>query len=544
MPTRLLNVLDLDSPSQLRVILGSTIPRGTPYITLSYCWGGGAPFVLTMENLEMTMRGIEIEMLSKTIADAVMITRRLGYRYLWVDSLCIIQNSTEDWKAEAARMGEVYSNSTVTISATSASDSTQGCLFERAPLSYLPLKVRGSWSNGIYVARDRNSRQTRTIFKDYISKAPLNTRGWVVQERMLSQRILHFTSQGIFWECNKCRKSESAPEGTPKLTDGTENISWLLRPRQRSRRYRNETILERMYNDMANRWALSDRTNHMSEGRYTRGFTETWCRIVLEYTKCNLTKNSDRESAIMGIASEISRATGLKYRLGLWHHGKSHVCPTHQLMWVVKQPCARPTRARAPSWTWLAVDGPIGHLASGRAFFHDAAINGEGPRGWRATSYITNDALGELESDESASARSESIQLRAKAIRVPYAQLGALQFRADVLEDTPLPAEVLVVRVLERRQPGTSFALDRYRDFDEGYDIAGLVLREADSSDGAPLWTRMGAFELWPRYDERSLLSNDLGWHPVRNPETLKAFYSLQLSESFNAVEEQTIIVK
>lgn len=366
-------------------------------------------------------------------------------------------------------------------------------------------------------------------------------RGWVVQERMLSQRILHFTSQGIFWECNKCRRSESAPEGTPKLTDGTENISWLLRPKQRSRRYRKETTLERMFNDMANRWALSDRTNHMSEGRYTRGFTETWCRIVLEYTRCDLTKKSDRESAIMGIASEISRATGLGYRLGMW---KNHVCPTHQLMWVVKKPSTRPTPARAPSWTWLAVDGPIGHFASGRAFFHDAAINGEGPQGWRVVSYIASSAPDESESDKLGLIRSECIPLRAKAIRIPYAQLIALQFRPDTIDDTPLPVEVLVVRILERRQPGTSFTFDKYREFDEGYDIAGLVLREVGLSDGVPLWTRMGAFELWPRYDERSLLNNDLGWYRVRNPETLRAFYDLQLSQSFEAIEEQTIMIK
>lgn len=96
MPTRLLDVLATGTPSDLRVIPGDRVARSTPYITLSHCWGGGALFALTIETLSSALSAIDMGVLPKTIADAIEITRRLGFRYLWMDSLCIVQDSMED----------------------------------------------------------------------------------------------------------------------------------------------------------------------------------------------------------------------------------------------------------------------------------------------------------------------------------------------------------------------------------------------------------------------------------------------------------------
>lgn len=184
-------------------------------------------------------------------------------------------------------------------------------------------------------------------------------------------------------------KSQVSPTVTRKLTDGAQNMGWLLRPGQRGRRYRTGTKLERVYHGLIDRLALWDPTRSMSEGRPTVDFTETWCRLVSEYIACNFTQKADRAPAMIGMVSQISWVTGLTFSLGLWHSGKfSDKCSMHQLMGIVTQPRERPNSCRALSWSWLAVDGPVWHLATGNSSLLEAK-NGLGPSHWKIVSRIT-----------------------------------------------------------------------------------------------------------------------------------------------------------
>ncbi len=111
------------------------------YLTLSHCWGSFMPKRLLKSTLEPMKRSIRFDELSKTFQDALAVTRQLGMRYIWIDSLCIIQDSDEDWRRESAQMGHIYASSHCNLAATSAADGSEGLFFDRDTLPLQPLRV-------------------------------------------------------------------------------------------------------------------------------------------------------------------------------------------------------------------------------------------------------------------------------------------------------------------------------------------------------------------------------------------------------------------
>ena len=178
--------------------LQETSPKSVilPYTTLSHCWGQLAIKKLEKDTLKDMVKKIAISELPKTFQDAVVVTRELGIRYLWVDSLCIIQDSAEDWATESSNMRLIYKNCILNIAATAAQDSSIGCFFDRNTNIVRPCRIEIT-ETGIYDFLSSNA-----WFDDVIS-APLNQRAWVVQEQLLAPRVLHFGKTQLFWECNE-----------------------------------------------------------------------------------------------------------------------------------------------------------------------------------------------------------------------------------------------------------------------------------------------------------------------------------------------------
>lgn len=139
------------------------------YTALSYCWGKSQNFVTTIDNLEGMREKIPWEKLPLTIQDAILITRGLGIRYIWVDALCIIQDSPQDWRAESTKMAEIYGGSFLTISAA-LGDSVHHGLMQSS--DYCNPRLGPKWS---------------------LQKDPLYSRAWALQERVSS-----FTSKLSF----------------------------------------------------------------------------------------------------------------------------------------------------------------------------------------------------------------------------------------------------------------------------------------------------------------------------------------------------------
>ena len=259
--------------------------------------------------------------LPKTFRDAVSVAKWLHIRYLWIDSLCIIQDSIEDWTIEAASMRDVYKYSYGTIAATGASDSSIGLFFEHLPHSVPPLKVNIAWTGwpaGEYYGFAFD------LWDENITEAPLNRRAWVVKERLLSPPVLHFARHQMFWECQELAACETFPWGLPKAI-------------------RDEKTSAKRY-----------------LGAGSQEFKRRhWQDIVHTYTRGLLTRDTDKCIAFHGLVEQAQVVANDTYIAGFWRH-----YIVQQLPWQIltHRPSARSSAYRAPSWSWLSVNDEVSML--------------------------------------------------------------------------------------------------------------------------------------------------------------------------------------
>ncbi len=338
-PTRLLDIGPKSAPFQdPRLIFTTQNKMEGAYATLSHCWGKNPLVTLKTERLkEFVTNGIPHEELPKTFREALVVTRNLGVRYLWIDSLCILQSgagSVEDWQKESAMMHRVYENSYCNIAATAAEDSRGGLFHDRDPRDLLISTMEVDWENEIDPLKPYKGGFTINdleFWSENVEQTPLLKRAWVYQERLLTGRILHFGSQQLLWECRTSSMSESYPNPSRAMLTGYN----LLTPKR-------EFVEEK--------WSKA----------------QSWARIIDTYTRCLLTKEEDKLIALSGIAQQHQsvRDADDKYLAGIWLKD----FPT-TLCWSADRQLLnspfnhvytwRPTTYRAPSWSWASVEGHI-----------------------------------------------------------------------------------------------------------------------------------------------------------------------------------------
>lgn len=196
LPTRVIDV-GRDGVGPIRLVETTQEPAATGrYIALSHRWGDLSHeqrFCTYADNISQRKERIGYEDLPASFQDAVRVTRALGVRYLWIDSLCIIQEDREDWAAEAGRMEDVFSHAYCTIAASSASSSLAGFLGSRRPRDAIMLSTPAG--PPLYLAEHIDD------FRTDVENSVLSSRGWVLQERALSRRTIYFTSTQVYWEC-------------------------------------------------------------------------------------------------------------------------------------------------------------------------------------------------------------------------------------------------------------------------------------------------------------------------------------------------------
>jgi hypothetical protein len=190
MPTRLIEV------GETVRLIDSTSIEPSRYVALSHCWGplkDGEKFCTSKRNVDQLKRRINVEKLPRTFRDTVTIARGLGISYIWIDSLCIIQDDKNDWERESGRMERVFSDAYCTIGASSASSSLDGLITTRDRRECLKLPTRSLGT--LYVCPSIDD------FREHVELGELNRRGWVLQERALSRRSIYFTTTQVYWEC-------------------------------------------------------------------------------------------------------------------------------------------------------------------------------------------------------------------------------------------------------------------------------------------------------------------------------------------------------
>ncbi|KAI8966188.1 heterokaryon incompatibility protein-domain-containing protein [Daldinia sp. FL1419] len=346
-PKRLLDVSVPSTFEAVRLCSTSNLhDKNLAYIALSHCWGQQQPLKTTLESLQENMNGIREDRLPPTFYDAVRTCRQLGIRYLWIDSLCIVQDDETDFEVECARMNSIYANAVLTIAASDAKDSSEG-LFKSRKLK--PVRL---------VYKDKSSTPELTVTMQPVVatmmqelRGPLQTRAWVLQERHMSPRIVHYTKKGLMWECREAVASEyqRAMSFKDKVDESdSQELSCI------------------QFSGILGKKDLTPPLSHVSV------FYNSWYICVEQYSCRLLSRPEDRLPALAGFAAEWERINpGDQYLAGLWksdllvgltwfpsfeeHHIKFPLPKVYEI-WPPETPFKG-----IPSWSWAAFDGPVAH---------------------------------------------------------------------------------------------------------------------------------------------------------------------------------------
>jgi hypothetical protein len=300
-----------------------------PYAILSHCWGNASHFTTTTDNVEAHERSIDFAVLPKTFQDAIKLTRMFGVRYLWIDFLCIIQDSDLDKEHQCAMMGDYYRNALITFSALSSRDSTEGFLNARPPVT-IPVTLFETLGQATCQIRPE-IRSRAEIFKE----AVLSGRGWALQERLLSTRVLHYSNTEMFWECLTCTTREGSTiehrdqQGIRDLFFAAEGEDF--------KRISFSTDVDFFDADF--------------------GAFAVWYRLIRQFSLRTLTFAEDRLPAIAGLATAMADKTGCHYIAGAWTED------LEGLLWHVEYPTVDhgPRLALVPTWSWASVTCSIAY---------------------------------------------------------------------------------------------------------------------------------------------------------------------------------------
>jgi hypothetical protein len=306
-PTRLIDTMPENAAEDaIRLVLtAASWGDSSSYTALSHCWGqtGFLPSRTTRQNLNDHLVIVPHLTLTKNISDAIRVTRALGIRYIWIDSLCIIQDDPFDWEQEAAKMADIYQGSEVTIVANDSPDAHIGLFLDCE--SSTVIAKRCDAAN--YVGFRPTSNYARA---DALNKAPIQARAWVLQEVYLSHRLLQFTEHEVFWTCKCSMISEDGYYGSIADSPGYAAIKGRTAP--------------------------------------------TWTDIVQDYSTRQLTDWSDKLAAFAGITTFWASTYELTPILGMW----METLPS-ALRWTFSwngdsDELASDLNENIPSWTWLS----------------------------------------------------------------------------------------------------------------------------------------------------------------------------------------------
>lgn len=462
------------------------------YAALSHCWGGVITPVLCEGAIRDFLEDLPVSQLAANFQDTVKLVRELGVRYLWIDSLCILQDSALDWQVESANMAAVYQNAAVTIYASTSPGSKHGIFprKESAASSQKPNKVRvpvfphGDDKYFVEVQILEEVEDEDLWKLDVMS--PLAIRGWCLQELILSPRRLFCGKKQLYWQCLHDYQAADGLPRSPGVRTTTSEYRETMRQIHSTRKPSREEVLSEYYT------------------------------LVSKYSYRKLSYGSDKLLALTGLTSQLHAAVGGEYIAGLW------TCDiTSGLIWRSVGPCATHSEEyRAPSWSWAVTDEkiifgfagfrPPGKWAAELVNHRVELVDPSNPYGQVTSAQLTIRAL--------TKRFVRSAQRVAPTHNIPYHEVGTVRFDDNVREDQrqtgTCPVVIVtsanddfLVSTLKSSEPANGLVTD----LDESQFIAKehlavvidstqsifscLVLRRAGESS-ASLWERVGYLEL------------------------------------------------
>ncbi|KAI0908761.1 hypothetical protein F4823DRAFT_639853 [Ustulina deusta] len=321
-PTRLLDIRNKGSGTIQLLVNNQAHSRFGHYATLSHRWGSPQQhnFCTYKSNIEELKQGIKIAALPRTFQDAVCITYGLGLQYLWIDSLCIIQDDPFDWETESKLMERVFSSAYCTIAASCSFGSGDGFLKPRPARRSVMMQGLQDSDAAYFVCETIDD-----FFRD-VEQSELNQRGWVLQERALSRRTIYFTERQSYWECG-----------------GGVRID-----------------LEIQHSRKAS--FLGDPNFPRSVDQFAKGLRiEIFQDLYERYSRLALSYPSDRPIAIRGLESRLINTFGTSGGVGIFD-----IYLHRSLLWQRAGDTLKSITsfrdAPVPSWSWMAYDGPVRYL--------------------------------------------------------------------------------------------------------------------------------------------------------------------------------------
>ena len=301
LPTRVIDVGRADGSQVPRLL--ETQGRKGRYVALSYCWGppDRHPLRKTKDNLEAHLECLKLESLIKTHQHAIVVTRAIGIKYLWIDSLCTVQDDVVDWERESAVMGFIYERAHLTIAASAAEDSAEGLFIKRSghrPTVDLPYINKSGQQEGLFTVS--GFRVDNGLFPQ-VQLSALSKRAWATQEWILSRRMVHYMESSIIWTCQEVQQTEMGiPVPIFAMDEDWDGITWM-------------------------------------------------------YSRRGIAYPGDRLFALQGIANEMQKGRNDTYVYGMWTGDFPR-----QLFWMRADKLEKNTAfPHVPSWSWASTTGAV-----------------------------------------------------------------------------------------------------------------------------------------------------------------------------------------
>ncbi|KAI1734746.1 heterokaryon incompatibility protein-domain-containing protein [Xylaria scruposa] len=330
-PTRLVKIQP-DNSGAFTARLIDTEEQDYHFAALSYCWGKHdieqeRRWQLTEANRFAHYREINMESLPSTVRDGILIAAGLKLAYIWIDALCIIQDSTLDWAREAAKMGGIYFGSVVTIAVSASTSAHQGAFNSQSQrtcdadefedLVTIEGCLRDGRPSRLYILP--YSPTAPDVYDDEVIKAPLSKRAWTYQEFALPQRTLYYTSKQLFWECTHCRLSEdNFPQAQRQRPYPILDFEYALEPE-----------------DIAEYWYIG---------------------AVQEYARRQMTFSKDKLVAISALARATYHNRPADYIAGLWRDSL-----LSGLKWMRDGQGSKSKSSAYPSWSWASQNSGVSY---------------------------------------------------------------------------------------------------------------------------------------------------------------------------------------
>lgn len=387
------------------------------YVALSHCWGNTQPCVTAhatsedkLSTLDHRKSGIMWDTLPKTFQDAITLTSLLDISFIWIDSLCIVQNDKEDWATESAKMADIYEHASLTLSATVSAGDSYGCFPESFSTSRsLSVSLPDDVGTCEVAVRRPIAHWDEFGQSELHSRFPLMSRGWAFQERLLSKRVLHFSESELVWECRELSTCEcggfggqTSPAGAfyqaTKISEDehkdvvgrrkqTEEDLGIRRSQEEAvdKTWKSSTSGLRRSSARSIDWLLKISKTNQVLPSYSE--SDPWVdvsrmpqcanhvfdfhRIVESYSALRLTKRSDRLPALSGLCKRMQHVRG-EYAAGLWLESIAF-----DLLWRVERLNTESEETKqseeeycGPSWSWVSAMDPVAYWVD-IVNFHD-----------------------------------------------------------------------------------------------------------------------------------------------------------------------------